>query len=52
MATIIARPAKAPTTASAIKPGLAAKWRTRKIKSHLNIWFQQEKQLINKTGTD
>jgi len=52
IATRIAKPATPPTTQSAIKPGLAAKWRAREIESHINIWFKQEKQLIKKTGTD
>ena len=52
IATRIPTTTTAPTTQSAIKAGLAAKWRKREIESHINVWFKQEKQLINKTGTD
>ena len=50
--TRIPKTTTAPTTQSAIKPGVAAKRRAREIESHINIWLKQEKQLINKTGAD
>ena len=50
IATRTPKAATPPTTQSAIKPGLAEKWRSMEIESHINIWFKQEKHLINKTG--
>ena len=38
--TRIPKTTTAPTTQSAIKPGVAAKWSARETESHINIWLK------------